>query len=330
MPKRYHHLTYEQRCQIYVLKQEKKSQTEIAQKIGVDQSVISRELSKNTSKKGYCYKKAHEKSLKRRHNASSVPKKITLHLIDIVDQMLRENQFSPDQISGRLKLTKGISISHESIYQHILKDKKNGGDLYKNLRRSGKKYNKRGSKMAGRGLIPNRVGIEHRPIEVDQKMRVGDFEADTIIGSMHRGAILSIVDRKTKLTFLRLLPNTKAQNVSREMIDALAPIKTFTHTITTDNGKEFAQHQFVAGNLGAQCFFANPYHAWERGLNENTNGLVRQYLPKKCDFFKLSSEQVFMVQQKLNNRPRKSLEYRTPNEEFLRLTGLSQNYALRC
>ncbi|KKR96640.1 MAG: Integrase [candidate division TM6 bacterium GW2011_GWE2_41_16] len=298
--------------------------------IKTTQSAVSRELARNSSKKGYRHKQAQAKHAKRRHDASSAPKKMSPDLIAKIEHMLREDQFSPDQISGRLKLTNGISISHESIYQHILKDKKNGGDLYKNLRRSGKKYNKRGSKMAGRGLIPNRVGIEHRPMEVEQKIRVGDFEADTIIGSMHRGALLSIVDRKTKLTLLRLLPNTKAQNVAREMIDALAPIKTFTHTITTDNGKEFAQHQSVAGNLGVQCFFANPYHAWERGLNENTNGLVRQYLPKKCDFSKLNSEQVFMVQQKLNNRPRKSLEYRTPNEEFLRLTGLSQNYALRC
>ena len=330
MPKRYHHLTYEQRCQIYALKQEKKSQTEIAQKIGVDQSAISRELSRNTSKRGYRYKKAQEKSVKRRHNASSVPKKMTRYLTDIIEQMLKENQLSPDQISGRLKLTSGTSISHECIYKHVWNDKEQGGDLYKNLRRSGKKYNKRGSKNAGRGLIPNRVGIEQRPIEVEQKMRIGDFEADTIIGSRHRGAILSIVDRKTKLTLLRLLSSTKAQIVAHEMIEALAPIKTCAHTITTDNGKEFARHESVAEILGVKCFFANPYHAWERGLNENTNGLVRQYLPKKSDFSKLNAEQVFMVQQKLNNRPRKSLGYRTPNEEFLRLTGRSQNYALRC
>ena len=330
MPKEYHHLTYEQRCQIYALKKSDKSQREIAKIIKASQSAISRETTRNSGKKEYRYKQAQKKATKRRLDASSVPKKMTTNVIKLIESMLCNDQYSPDQISGRLKRKHGISISHETIYTYVWNDKKNGGSMYKNLRRSGKKYNRRGNKLAGRGLIPNRVGIELRPTEVDQKVRVGDFEADTIIGSKHRGAILSIVDRKTKLTLLRLLSSTKAHIVAHEMIEALAPIKTCAHTITTDNGKEFAKHGSVAEILGVQCFFANPYHAWERGLNENTNGLVRQYFPKKCSFSKLSNEQIFVVKQKLNNRPRKTLNYLTPNEEFLRLTGQFPSDALRC
>lgn len=200
--------------------------------------------------------------------------------------------------------------------------------MYKNLRRSGKKYNKRGSKMAGRGLIPNRVSIDNRPAEVALKQRVGDFEGDTIVGAGHRGAIVSLVDRKTKLTRLRLISGAKADETAQALIDALRPIKECVHTITTDNGKEFSQHESVAAKLNAKFFFANPYHSWERGLNENTNGLVRQYFPKGCDFTKLTQKQVLEVENKLNNRPRKTLNFNTPNEEFLRLTGIDLFYAL--
>jgi len=243
--------------------------------------------------------------------------------------MLVNDQLSPEQISGRLSLEYKISISHETIYKHIWNDKYNGGRLHKNLRRSGKKYNKRAGKLAGRGLIPNRVDIDRRPAVVNQKSRVGDFEGDSIIGANHQGSIVSLVERKTKVTLLRLLPSPKAHETARVIVEKLEPIKKIVKTITTDNGKEFAQHEFVAEKLNAKFFFAHPYHAWERGLNENTNGLVRQYFLKGCDFSKLTEQQVLDVEKKLNNRPRKTLGYRTPSEEFLRLTKVNLNYALQ-
>jgi transposase, IS30 family len=326
MPKGYHHLTHSQRCQIYALNKSGLSQAKIAKIVGVSQATVSRELARNRGLKGYRHKQAHEKALARRRKASSVPRKMTRELIAIIERLLREAQLSPEQISGRLDLELNIKISDERIYQHIWRDKRNGGDLYKNLRHSGKKYNKRSGKLAGRGLIPNRVGIEHRPDEVAAKIRVGDFEGDTIAGANHRGAIVSLVDRKTKYVFLRLIQSTKADITTKAIIDALKPIKEHVYTITTDNGKEFADHATVAKVLDLQYFFANPYHSWERGLNENTNGLVRQYFPKGTDFTKLTTEQVLAVEIKLNNRPRKTLGYKTPREEFLHLTGYALHY----
>lgn len=304
------------------------SQRQIAAALGVCQSTISRELKRNTDKNGYRYEQAHALSTQRRHAVSATPRKMNLELISRIEAALRTDQLSPEQISGRLKLTSNIEISHESIYLHIWKDKRRGGDLFKSLRRHGKKYNKRSAKHAGRGLIPNRVDITLRPAVVDEKSRVGDFEGDTIVGSHHRGAIVSIVDRKTKVVVLQLVPQAKAYETAMAMINRLSPIKSIVRTITTDNGKEFAQHQKVLQALKAQFFFAQPYHSWERGLNENTNGLVRLYFPKGTDFSKLDQQQVLAVEKKLNNRPRKTLGYRTPSEEFLRLTGINLSDAL--
>jgi IS30 family transposase len=222
-----------------------------------------------------------------------------------------------------------IQISHESIYQHIWKDKKIGGKLYLNLRQQGKKRNKRGEKKAGRGLIPDRIGIELRPAIVDLKLRIGDWEGDTIVGKDHRGAIVSMVERKTKLVRLYLLQSATAQATAEATNAILKPLKKHVKTITTDNGKEFAAHKKIAETLKAKFYFARPYHSWERGLNENTNGLVRQFFPKGTDFTKLTHEEVQNVEKNLNNRPRKLLQFRTPNEEFLHLTGQKPTYALR-
>ena len=204
MPKGYHHLTYDKRCQIYALLRRGFSQSQIAKDLEVAQSTISREIGRNKGKRGYRYKQAQEKAEIRRQAASSKPYKMTPDLTMLLEQTLSKKQWSPEQFTGYIKVHMNISISHERIYQYIWNDKRTGGTLYKHLRCSGKKYNKRRNKSAGRGLIPNRVGIEHRPTIVEQKNRVGDFEMDTIIGSQHKGAIVSLVDRKTKLT--RLTP----------------------------------------------------------------------------------------------------------------------------
>lgn len=329
MPQGYHHLTQEQRCHIYGLKESRMTQQKIAAELGVNQATISRELRRNAGKRGYRYKQAHQKALMRKSTASTGRRIMTLENIERIEQMLKMDQDSPEQISGQLKLLNIANISHESIYLHIWKDKLNGGELHKQLRRAGKKYNKRSGKLAGRGLIPNRVDISLRPAEVAAKSRVGDFEGDTVIGKGHRGAIMTMVERKTKVTLMARLSSTKADETAAAIIKRMLPIKDFVHTITTDNGKEFAQHEIISDQLNAQFFFAQPYHSWERGLNENTNGLIRQYFPKGSDFSTLTQQEVLAVEQKLNNRPRKSLGYRTPNEEFLRLTGVDLNYALQ-
>ncbi len=329
MPKGYQHLTQDKRCQIYAFKKSGKNQMEISKEVNVSQSTVCREIQRNSGKKGYRHKQAHEKTLKRRLEASLCIKKMTGNVLFLAEKMLVNDQLSPEQISGRLSFEYKTSISHETVYKHIWNDKHSGGNLYKNLRRSGKKYNKRAGKLAGRGLIPNRVDIDSRPAEVNAKNRVGDFEGESIIEAQHQSSILSLVERKTRVTLLRLLSGPKAHETARAIVEKLEPIKNFVKTITTDNGKEFAQHEFVAQKLNAKFYFAHPYHAWEGGLNENTNGLVRQYFPKGCDFSKLSEQQVLDVEKKLNNRPRKTLGYRTPSEEFLRLTKVDLNYALQ-
>lgn len=330
MPKGYKHLAYEQRCQIHALLKRNTSKSRIAVIVGVHPTTITREIKRNSGRRGYRYKQAQSKTIERRLKANMRLRKLTLEVTLYVEEKLCKFQWSPEQIAGRLKLKYGIKISHELIYRYIWNDKKDGGLLYKHLRRKGKKYNNRSAKKAGRGLIPGRIGIEERPQIVDEKLRVGDFEADTIVGANHVGAIVSLVDRKSKLTRLKLIRKAKSTETATAIIELLGPIKRHVHTITSDNGKEFAKHKVIKQKLVAQFFFANPYRSCERGLNENTNGLVRQYFPKGTCFSKLSHEQLERVEKLLNSRPRKSLRYQTPNEVFLRETGEYRNVALRC
>jgi len=187
------------------------------------------------------------------------------------------------------------------------------------LRHSGKKYNKRSSVAAGRGHIPNRVDIDERPKIVEQKTRIGDWEGDTIIGAKHQGAIVSLVDRCSKFTVLKKIDRKTAELVTKAAVEKLGGLSLLllVITITLDNGKEFADHVTIADKLGAKVYFAKPYHAWERGLNEYTNGLIRQYLPKSTDFTQVSDEMVQEIEDKLNNRPRKILGYKTPMEVMM-------------
>ncbi len=313
MPKGYHHMTLDIRSQIYALKSTGMALNKIGAVIGYTASTISREIKRNTGGRGYRYKQADSLSKSRRSNASRAPKKMTPALISIIEEKLLE-EWSPEQISGRLNAEGIANISQESIYQHIWKNKRSGGKLYTHLRHHGKKYNKRSSGKAGRGCIPNRVDITERPNIVEQKVRIGDWEGDTIIGSNHKGAILSYVDRCSKFTVLKMLKNRTADLVTQATIDKLNEAKLPVLTITYDNGKEFSDHERIAQELKANCYFAKPYHSWERGLNEHTNGLVRQYLPKASDFTTVSDQTVQLIAQKLNNRPRKVLSYKTPLE----------------
>ena len=313
MPEGYHHVTREIRSQIYALKATVSSLRAIAKIVERDVSTLSREISRNTGGRGYRYKQADAKAIERRATASRTPTKMTPELIATIETNLLE-KWSPDQISGRLKDEGIASISHESIYQYVWKDKCSGGTLFKHLRHHGKKYNKRSSGKAGRGCIPNRVDIDERPAIVEQKTRIGDWEGDTIIGVKHQGAIVSYVDRCSKFTFLKKIERKTAELVTQATLEKLGQDGLPVLTITYDNDMEFADHGSIASALQTGCYFAKPYHSWERGLNEHTNGLVRQYLPKKTDFTQVSDQTVQFIAEKLNNRPRKILNYRTPLE----------------
>ena len=312
--KKYRRINNEDRCQIYALNKQGSSQQNIAEILGISQSAVSRELRRNRGKRGYRFKQAEAKALARQA-ARSKPRKLTGRLRYRIETKLRSQRWSPEQISGWLG-EQNISLSHERIYQMIWQDKREGGDLWRCLRRRGKRYTKRAGKTAGRGLIPNRIDISERPAIVDRKTRVGDWEGDTVVSAAHKGGILTLVERKTKLTKIAKLPRATSVATRKAAVRRLKPIDRLVHTITFDNGKEFADHQNMASALNADIFFAKPYHAWERGLNENTNGLIRDFFPKGTDFSTITSAEIAKVERLLNSRPRKCLGFRSPKEVF--------------
>jgi IS30 family transposase len=287
------------------------NQTEIAKVIGVHKSTVSRELRRNRGLRGYRPKQAHHMALERR--GKSKPS-ITLSTWALIETLIRQD-FSPEQVTERLKKKQGVHVSHEWIYQYILADKRAGGDLYRHLRCQ-KKRKKRYGSYDRRGKLPNRVSIDERPAIVDTRQRLGDWEADTIVGKRHHGALVSLTERKSRLTLLKKVERKTAQAVAEAVIGLLEPWKHIVHTITSDNGKEFADHERIAKSLGANIYFAHPYAAWERGSNENSNGLVRQYFPKDLDFSTITDGETTMAECRLNNRPRKCLDFDTPNEVF--------------
>ncbi len=308
--KSYKQLTHEQRCLIYALKKSNLSQKAIADIVYVSQSTISRELKRNTGERGYRHKQAQCWTDDRKFTAQKALK-MTASKLKLIESKIRA-KWSPEQISGWLREEQETLISHETIYLHIWSDKKLGGNLYTHLRRKGKIYQPRGKSQAGRGHIKNRVSIDERPAIVDDKERLGDWEIDLVIGKNHSSALVTIVERKTSFTLSVRIDNKSAETVTAATIKLLELYKEAVLTITADNGKEFAYHEKMTEALNAKVYFADPYCSWQRGLNENTNGLLRQYWPKKTDFKKVSQKLVSSVIVQLNNRPRKKLNYKTP------------------
>ncbi|MBA7568018.1 IS30 family transposase ISAeca1 [subsurface metagenome] len=297
----YRQLTQEQRYGIYALLRTGHNQTEIAAGIGVHKSTISRELKRNKGLRGYRYKQAHEMATARWKE--KVKPRIDAGTWAFIERLIQQ-EWSPEQISGWMKNEMGYSISHERIYQHILQDKQSGGNLYRHLR-CRKKRKKRYGSHDRRGQIPNRISIDERPFIVDSRLRYGDWEVDTIIGRRHQQAIVSLAERKSRLALIQKVDRKTSQQVSHTVTELLRPVKHRVHTITADNGKEFSGHQKMAISLDANFYFAHPYASWERGLNENTNGLIRQYFPKSRDFTTITDSEIQTVMDKLNNRPRK-------------------------
>jgi transposase, IS30 family len=311
---RYRRLRHEDRCQIDALLQRGVSQAQVAAQLGFSQSSVSREIARNCTRGTYRHEQAQAKA-QARQSVRAQPRKLTSRLRAMIMRLLQTKRWSPEQISDHLA-RRAASISHETIYRMIWRDKHAGGELWRCLRRRGKRYNKRADKTAGRGIIPGRIDISCRPKIVDQRRRIGDWEGDTMMGCKRRGALLTLVERRTRMLKMKLLPQATTALTSRAIIRRMKRIAKRVHTITFDNGKEFAGHAEIALALNARIYFARPYHAWERGLNENTNGLIRDFFPKGTDFTKLSHAQVARVERLLNDRPRKILGFKSPSEAF--------------
>jgi IS30 family transposase len=312
----YKHLTQEQRYHIQAYKSIGYTNTKIAKEIGVHPATVGRELKRNKGEISGIYfaYEAHEKYKKREQEQS---KKANLKLTDkniaLIKKYLKQD-YSPEQISATIKQKYNINISLVTIYSFIYEEKLNGGKLYTHLRQKGKRRAKYGK--ARKNRIPDRVSIEKRPQIVDDKSRVGDFEADTIIGKGKKGAIVTIVDRKSMFVKISLPVSKRANIVANEMVRLLGRLKNKVHTITTDNGLEFAHHKTVSQKLKCDYYFCHPYSSWERGLNENINGLIRQYIPKGSSFENLTAKDIQKIENRLNYRPRKTLGWKTPYEVF--------------
>lgn len=311
------HLTQEQRYKIQILLEQGFSQSYIAKEINRDKSVVSRELKRNSDRRNGVYKaQLAEKKYVHRQKTKRKNIRLTPEIQKYIEGLLRED-YSPEQIVGFGKLLGKDCVSIERIYQHIWADKKKGGDLYTHLRTKGKKYRKRGSKKDKRGQIPDKVSIENRPKIVDEKIRIGDIEIDLVIGKNHKKAILTANDRVTGKAKLALLQSKSSEETKQKVIEILSQWKPFLKTITSDNGKEFALHKEIATSLEIDYYFARPYHSWERGSNENLNGLIRQYFPKDYNFNLITEKDIKYVEEKLNNRPRKRFGFLTPNQVYL-------------
>jgi transposase, IS30 family len=317
----YKQLTYEQRYQIEALNKEGLSQRSIALNLGVHHSTISRELQRNSLDKGEYNASSAAISTRLRYQYKSKNRKMTKAHIKYIRKYLQEG-WSPEQISGRMKVDGLSSLSHETIYQYVYFEQSKGGKLYLSLRHKHRKYHRRSGEYQRRGQLKNRISIDERPLVVEEKSRIGDWEVDTVIGRYHHQGIVTLVDRHSKFTLMKKVPSKHAEPVKQAILDMMKPIAKHVLTITSDNGKEFAYHQEVSRVLDADFYFAHPYQSWQRGLNEHTNGLIREYFPKKTEFQEITNKQIIDVQNRLNNRPRKVLGYKTPSEVFFgKITG---------
>ena len=306
------HLSYEQRYTIEVLLCQGKKQIEIAEVISRNKSVVTREISRNCDQRSGVYK---AKLAQSKYNSRLCSKPKAMKITTAIKQQmleLLEQDYSPEQISGYLKKEGLETMSHEWIYQFIWEDKKSNGNLHTHLRRKGRCYRKRGSSIDSRGIIKNRVSIDQRPDIVEKRERFGDLEVDLIIGKNHKQAILTVNDRASGMLKMKKVKSKNADEVTQSINDVLEEWIPYIQTITADNGKEFAGHENVAEFLKIDYYFAHPYHSWERGSNENLNGLVRQYFKKGTDFENITDQRIAKIEYKLNNRPRKRHKYETP------------------
>ena len=304
----YKHLSREERYQIYSLRLAKQTISEIARLLGRHRSTISRELGRGRGLRGYRAEQACSKAserAKKSRNARRVDAKVWADVSFYLGL-----QWSPEQIASKLE------VSHESVYLHVYANKAAGGQLHKNLRSQKPRRKRHLSGRDRRGQIPNRRPISERPEHIEQRRQVGHWEGDTVIGAAHKQAIVTLVERKSGFAVLAKVSNKTTDLVRRAIEIKLKPLCSRVKTLTVDNGKEFADHQAVDQALGIQTFFADPYCSWQRGSNENFNGLLRQYIPKRRRMETMSEEELTMIENRLNHRPRKRLGFKTPHEVF--------------
>jgi transposase, IS30 family len=305
------HLTLGQRYQISIYRPIK-TQKEIATILSVSESTISRELKRNKVT-GKVYEPQMANSIARKRRITTGLVKIKGTLQGQIDTYLRLD-YSPEQIRGTLLKNDNVSVSFQGIYNYIWKDEKAGGTLH-TLLRLGRKYRKKYGKIDKRTTkYKNKPSIETRPKEVDDKQRIGDWEADTVEGANKSGYVVTLTERLSKTTYIMKVPRKTKEAVKDSIIARLRKSEIPVHTITFDNGTEFDDYKVIAKALSCEVYFAHPYSPWERGLNENTNGLIRQYFSKKMDFSNIIQKDTDRVESILNNRPRKKLNYSTPNE----------------
>jgi IS30 family transposase len=321
------HFTVEQRYKLEVLLQQNVSKNQISIELNKHISSIYREINRNSDERNFVYKgNLAIRKCSKRHKTKPKNQCFTDEIKRYVTTLLLED-LSPEQIVGRALKDNVPCVSIETIYKLIWNDKEQGGRLYTHLRNQGKMYRKRGVSKDKRGQIVGRIGIESRPVEVDEKQRFGDLEIDLVIGKDHKGALLTINDRATGMLQMKKIESKDAEIVKNATIELLENWMPLLHTITSDNGKEFAKHRTIAKELEIEYYFANPYCSWERGANENLNGLIRQYFPKGSDFSLITAEQVEMVIEKLNNRPRKRHQFNSPKEVYLQKLNNNQAFA---
>ena len=309
------HLTLEERYQIQVMRRYMTGHNQIAKALGRSRSTIDREVARNMGANGrYDANRADAFARARlRSRARANARRIDPLVWERVHKYLAHH--SPDLIAGRLRLEgSALRVSHESIYAHIYADKRSGGQLWKLLPCQKQRRRRYGAGRARRHLIPNRVPIDMRPAIVERKTRFGDWEGDTLADSSHSNAVVTLVERRSMLIVLAAVERRTTEMVCSAIINALKRVNLPVHTLTLDNGSEFCAHGRITEALGTRCYFAQPYAAWQRGLNENHNGLVRRYIPKKASLADYSQAQLDVIAGYLNNRPRKKLGYLTPLE----------------
>lgn len=308
----YKQLTRNQRYVISTLNERNCTQKEIADEVDVHPSTISRELNRNGDDNGYDPEQAHDQALQRRTEKGTT--RIDTEEWSMIEDFINK-KWSPEQISGRMEKEGKLQVSHTWIYKYIWADKQEGGDLHENLRHDNENRKEYGSKDT-HPAINNRTSIEERPDVVDRRDRIGDWEADTIIGKGHKGVLLTLVERKSRLAIIRVMEGKTAEEAGRKLVEVLSNHKDRVHTLTNDNGGEFAAHERTAEELDTNIYFADPYSSWQRGAVENMNGLIRQYFPKGQPLDSVSQKEVLRVQRKLNSRPRKCLNWQTPFNAF--------------
>jgi IS30 family transposase len=314
----YKHLTQAQRYKIDALFKANHTQAFIAEQLGISKSTICRELKRNSKRLGKYSAVCAQMYANERKERFCKNRILTPKMQKIIGEKLSREQWSPEQIHGHCKVNNIPMVSHERIYQFIYQDKAEGGALYKHLRVACKKYRKRyGSINYHRHLIKDRVFIDSRPAVINNKQRYGDWEIDTIVGKGNKGAIVTVVERKSAFLLMAKLGGKKPRDLAKAVVRLLAPYKEKVLSITADNGTEFAGHKYIAQKLKTDFYFAHPYSSWERGLNEYTNKLIRQYIPKKTDFNDYNEQYINEVNMKINSRPRKKLSFKTPIKVLL-------------